>query len=65
MCIHCGDLPTWRYHFANGQTFTSSMARDFADAQANAHGVEIVAIEQYDAGDWLPLKARSEDGNDG
>lgn len=55
MCIHCGDLPTFRYRFANGQTFTSSMAFEYANAQAQAHGIKIVQIDRYVDGEWETL----------
>lgn len=60
----CGDTPTWRYRFANGQTFTSSLRREYAEAQANAVGVPIVLVEKYVSGEWRPLK-RVEDQDNG
>lgn len=63
MCIHCGDLPTWRYHFADGRRFTSSMRRDYAEAQARAvetvDGVAITRIEEYVSGEWLSLSRKN------
>ncbi len=55
MCVICGDAPTFRYTFANGQRFTSSMAFEYADAQAQAHGVKITEIERYINGEWESL----------
>lgn len=57
MCVLCGDAPTWRYHFADGRRFTSSMAFDYAEAQARAvekvESVPIIKVERYAEGKWL------------
>lgn len=58
MCVHCGDTPTWRYHFADGRRFTSSLATEYAEAQARAietvDGVAITKSERYIDGEWQP-----------
>lgn len=52
MCVICGDPPTWRFTFADYSRLTSAMPRDFAEAQAKAHGIRVILVERFVSGKW-------------